>query len=117
MTEEESIDIEDLNEKMQTFSQDLLELNALKNKNLRQFKERLSQFVEKRTSVMLTLNKLARQLDKNDTASYQLTEGHIKALEAHEARAKTLCGNIQQEKGADTRILQYFEDQIKKYEF
>jgi len=48
MTEEESIDIEELNEKMQTFSQDLLELNAIKS-NIPKFKQRVSQFVEKRT--------------------------------------------------------------------
>ena len=59
MTEEESIDIDDLNEKMQTFSQDLLELNAMKS-NLPNLKERITQFVVKRTTIMATLNKLTR---------------------------------------------------------
>ena len=64
-TEEESIDIDDLNEKMQTFSQDLLELNAMKS-NLINFKARIEAFVEKRTMIMVTLNKLARQINQND---------------------------------------------------
>ena len=96
MTEEESIDIEDLNEKMQTFSQDLLELNAMKS-NLPNLKERITQFVVKRTTVMLTLNRLARQMiSQSENSAHRIAEMHTKALEQHDARLRTLCTNVEQ---------------------
>ena len=32
-------------------------------------------------------------------------------------KARNICMNMQAEKGADLRIVEYFDDQIKKYEF
>ena len=93
-TEEESIDIDDLNEKMQTFSQDLLELNAMKS-NLPKLKERITLFVVKRTTIMITLNRLARQvISHSENSPHRIAEMHSKALEQHEARLRTLCTNV-----------------------
>lgn len=78
-TEDESIDIEELNTKVQSFPQDILELSAMKSQ-LPQFKNRVAIFVEKRTAVMVVLNRLAKSMDPNDARLYQLTEKHKRAV-------------------------------------
>ena len=46
-----------------------------------------------------------------------MTEKHKRSVKQHELRARNICVNIQQEKGNEVRIIEYFDDQIKKYEF
>lgn len=92
-TEDESVDIDDLNEKMQSFPQDILELSANKA-NLQQFKSKVAHFVEKRTQVMVNLNRLAKSMAPNDAVTYQLTEKHKRSLKQHELRARNICVNI-----------------------
>ena len=88
-TEEEQIDPEEINEKMASFAQDILELGALKN-NIPLFKnvriifyldgfnhwfmsvQRIEVFVEKRTSVMVMLKKVATSMDPNDAKTYKV---------------------------------------------
>ena len=53
----------------------------------------------------------------NDAVTYQLTEKHKRSLKQHELRARTICVNIQHEKGPDIRIIEFFDDNVKKYEF
>lgn len=66
---------------------------------------------------MVTLNRLAKQMAPNDVLTYQLTEKHKRALKQFELRARNICVGIQHEKGPDVRIIEYFDDQVKKYEF
>ena len=49
--------------------------------------------------------------------STQLTEQHMRSLKGYELKAKTTCINIQHEKGSQVRLVEFFDDQIKKYEF
>lgn len=53
----------------------------------------------------------------NDANTYKVTEQHKRALKQHELRARNICVNIQHEKGPDLKIIEFFDDQIKKYEF
>ena len=42
--------------------------------------QRVAIFVEKRTAVMVVLNRLAKSMDPNDARLYQLTEKHKRAV-------------------------------------
>jgi len=64
---------------MASFAQDILELGALKN-NIPLFKNRIEVFVEKRTSVMVMLKKVATSMDPNDAKTYKLVEGNKRLL-------------------------------------
>ena len=55
---EDTIDTEELEEKIQSFLQDLDELSAIKAKKVSDFKKHIEAFVEKRTTVLVTLKKL-----------------------------------------------------------
>ncbi len=41
----------------------------------------------------------------------------MRSLKGYELKAKTICINIQHEKGNHVGLVQFFDDQIKKYEF
>lgn len=94
---------------MASFAQDILELGALKA-NLPLFKQRICTFVEKRTGVMVMLNKLAKAMDANDARTYKLVEGNKRLLKQHEMKARNLCGHIEQDKGPSVKILSFFDD-------
>ena len=67
--------------------------------------------------VMVNLNKLARSMAANDIRTYQTVEKHRRTLKQHEVKARNICISLQVEKGADCRIIEYYDDQIKKFEF
>ena len=47
----------------------------------------------------------------------QLVEGNKRQLKQHEMKARTFCGHIAQDKGPSVKIIEFFDEQIKKYEF
>ena len=48
---------------------------------------------------------------------YQITEKYRRSLKQHEMKARNLCISIQQERGPEVKTLEFFDDNIKKYEF
>ena len=66
---------------------------------------------------MVTLNRLAKQMAPNDAVMYQLTEKYKRALKQHELRARNICVGMHHEKGPDIRVIEFFDDNVKKYEF
>ena len=47
----------------------------------------------------------------------QLVEGNKRQLKQHEMKARSFCGHIAQDKGPSVKIIEFFDEQIKKYEF
>ena len=46
-----------------------------------------------------------------------MTERHKRSVKQYELKARNICIHMQQERGADIRIIEFFEDRIKHYEF
>ena len=46
----------------------------------------------------------------NDSAMYKLTENYKRTLKSHEMKARAICNNLQQEKGSNLRLPEYFDD-------
>ena len=130
--DDESIDLDQLEDTIKGFQQELMQMAANKN-NLKVFKDvsrsctfspllftlkqLVDAFVRKRTEVVIKINKVTKSMPANDMKLYKMTEQFRLRVKDAEVKARNHCARTQQEKGSQIRLVEFFDESIKKYEF
>jgi len=90
---------------------------AANKNNINAFKQFIQVFVKKRTEVVIKINKITKSMPSNDRTLYKMTEQCRLRVKDAEVKARNHCVRTQQEKGSSVKLIEFFDENIKKYEF